>query len=139
MIGLLNNLFANGWQKKPPKPKPQFLDDVNMRRKLGEPRTVELLSDFRFRDSSGKIWTAQAGKIVDGSSIPRLLWPIVGSPFVGCHFFASVIHDVGCKDRWADSSTVHRLYYEGNIAAGVPMWKARIRWLAVRIFGPRWS
>lgn len=102
-------------------------------------RDMILLEPFTLIDSAGNRWTAEVGSRINGSSIPRFLWRIVGSPYVGLHRFASVIHDVACTEHWADSPTAHRLYYDGLIAAGVPRWKARIRWLAVRTFGPRWK
>ena len=103
------------------------------------PRKMRLTGPFTLIDSQGKRWTAPGNVLVDGSSIPRFFWRIIGSPFVGYHRQASVIHDIACEYQWfPDSRNAHRLYYEGQIAAGEKPWVAWLRWLAVRLFGPRW-
>ena len=98
---------------------------------LDDGRQMWLLADFQFTDSQGRIWIAHLGDIIDGASIPRLLWRVAGSPFVGLHRKASVIHDVYCVTR-RDHLTgavipheeVHHCYKEMLLAAGVGEWEA---------------
>jgi hypothetical protein len=104
----------------------------------GDPRRVRLLEAVTFTDSKGKKWTAKEKRVVDGASIPRFLWRLIGSPFVGRYRDASVIHDVYCQDRDEPSEEVHAMFEEAMLARGVPSTK---RWLmaqAVKKFGPSW-
>ena len=66
---------------------------------LKDGRKVQLLEDFAFVDAKQKKWVATKGRKVDGASIPRILWTVSGSPFVGKYRRASVLHDVYCEDR----------------------------------------
>ncbi len=102
-------------------------------------RSMRLLRDFSFEDRSGKTWRVPAGTEIDGASIPRLLWWVVGSPFVGRYRNASVVHDHYCElqnEPWED---VHRLFYHACLAGGVNKYKALIMYWAVYMFGPSWS
>src|SRR6266699_1422527 len=68
-------------------------------------RTMTLLSELRYTDPQGVVWIAPAGSVVDGASIPRSLWSIMGGPFEGKYRNASVLHDVayGQHNRpWQD-------------------------------------
>ena len=117
--------------------KPRF-EGIHRVDKLG-PRNERLVLPLTLIDSQGRRWIAPSGSVVNGSSIPRFFWRIAGSPYVGYHRKASVIHDVACEKQWApDSRNAHRLYFEGQIAEGENPWVAWLRWLAVRLFGPRW-
>lgn len=78
------------------KNKPSFKGDVVVKW-LEDGRTMELLQDFSFRDSKEKTWKAPASSIVDGASIPKILWSAVDSPFAGQYRRASVLHDVACR------------------------------------------
>ena len=42
-----------------------------------------LLKKFSFKDPDAQEWAAPAGAVIDGASIPRALWTIVGSPYTG--------------------------------------------------------
>src|SRR5262245_19425098 len=57
-------------------------------------RTMTLLGELRYTDPHGEEWIAPIGSIVDGASIPRYLWSIMGGPFEGKYRNASVLHDV---------------------------------------------
>ncbi|HSY51140.1 MAG TPA: DUF1353 domain-containing protein [Thermoanaerobaculia bacterium] len=61
---------------------------------------VRLLEEFAYHDCTGRRWTAPKGLVSDGASIPRELWTIVGSPMMGPHFFAGLLHDA--RYRLAD-------------------------------------
>lgn len=105
---------------------------------LGDGREMQLLSPFAFVDHSGYRWEVYAGTRIDGSSIPRLLWWLVGSPYVGKHRWASVPHDLYCRVRVRSADDTHRMYHEAMLVAGVPGAEAdrKYRWL--RQFGPTW-
>jgi hypothetical protein len=67
-----------------------------------EDRGMRLLKAFSFEDPDSKKWPAPTGSVVDGASIPRALWTIVGSPYTGDYRRASVVHDVAWVDAGGD-------------------------------------
>lgn len=102
-------------------------------------RRMRLLEDFAYIDSKGVTWTAPKGSIVDGASIPRPLWTVVGSPFTGEYRNASVVHDTACDTRARPWKDVHRMFYEASRSGGVGEEKAKVLYAAVYHFGPRWA
>lgn len=98
-------------------------------------RRVRLVEDFLFVGPDGYHWHARAGDVCDGSSIPWLLQRYMGSPFVGLHRFASVIHDRACIERIRPSAHVHHMYLNACLAAGEP----KAWWLGQGVIygGPR--
>ena len=103
-----------------------------------EPRKMRLVSEFSFIDENGVCWTAPKKSIIDGSSIPRLFWRVIGSPFVGLHRRASIIHDVYCVTKSRPHSEVHRMYYDAIRCDGVSKFKAKLMYNAIKIGGPKW-
>ena len=101
-------------------------------------RTMTLEKPFAYMDASGFRWSAPQGAVVDGASIPRIAWTIVGGPFEGPYRRASVIHDVACVDRNEHWLKVHRAFYTAMRASKVPTSKAKVMYAAVYHFGPRW-
>src|ERR1700736_6347511 len=55
-------------------------------------RNMTLLNELRYTDPQGQVWIAPAGSVVDGASIPRSLWTIMGGPFGGKNRNGSVLH-----------------------------------------------
>lgn len=102
-------------------------------------RIMELLEDFIFIDRYNKEWKAHKGSIIDGASIPKSLWTVMGSPFTGNYRRASVIHDTECKLRKRPCKDVHRVFYEMMLADHVPLPKAKLMFFAVNTFGPKWK
>ncbi len=41
-------------------------------------RKMRLLDDFAYVDPAGVEWPAPKGSVVDGASIPQVLWSVVG-------------------------------------------------------------
>lgn len=104
-----------------------------------DPRLMKLLETVSFTDLNGYIWTAPAGSIIDGASIPRFCWRIIGSPFIGLYRRASVIHDVYCVKKKRSWEMTHRCFYEMMLYDKVPSVKAFLMFKAVYNFGPRWE
>ena len=99
--------------------------------------TIE--ADFAYVDPRGKRWDAPKGSIVNGASIPRSLWTIIGGPFEGKYRNASIVHDVYCDSMSEPSEAVHFMFYEACRCGGVPEKKAKILYYAVATFGPKWE
>src|SRR5438046_1090750 len=57
-------------------------------------RAMKLERDFAYREPSALTWTAPKASVVDGASIPRVFWTLIGGPFDGKYRNASVVHDV---------------------------------------------
>jgi hypothetical protein len=115
-------------------PKIEFIDTP------GAPnRDVRVLEDFAFTEAdTGVVWEAPAGSIVNGASIPRVLWTLVGSPFTGDYVYASIVHDVACDTRTRPWRDTHFMFYQACLAGGTRPGRAKLMYLAVRNFGPRW-
>jgi hypothetical protein len=116
-----------------------FTNTVKVEWIKGEPRKMRLLEEISFMDSNGKMWTAPAGSIIDGASIPKFFWRLIGSPFVGKFREASVIHDVYCQTKSAPHADVHNMFHEAMRCNGVSKKKALVMYLAVVTGGPKWG
>lgn len=103
------------------------------------PRLMRLLEDFAYVEPDGKRWVARAGAVVDGASIPRPFWPVIGGPFDGYYRNASVVHDYFCATRSEPWENVHLMFYHAMRAAGVAEVTAKVMFYAVWNFGPRWE
>lgn len=101
-------------------------------------RKMMLLADFTFVDKYGVRWTTTKGTIVDGSSIPRTLWLVFGSPFVGLHRRASVLHDPECEKKTRPHKQVHQMYEDACLADGVLKAKAKTMHKGIKLGGPKW-
>src|SRR5216684_8545244 len=102
-------------------------------------RTMTLLSELRYTDPQGVAWIAPAGSVVDGASIPRSLWSIMGGPFEGKYRNASVLHDVayGQHNRpWQDCD---RMFYNAMRCSGVSAVEAKTMFYALCRFGHHWK
>ena len=99
---------------------------------------MELIRSLTYLDPECKNWTAPVGSVIDGASIPRFFWPVIGGPFEGKYRDASVIHDVECSTRDHQWEAVHFMFYRAMLASGVGRIKAEFMYQAVYWFGPRW-
>lgn len=102
-------------------------------------RRMKLREPFSYIDSADRRWTAPAGTVVDGASIPAAFWTLIGGPFSGKYRNASVVHDIGCDEMLAPWEDVHWMFYEACRCAGVDEFQAKTMYYAVYHFGPRWE
>src|SRR5690242_16049686 len=87
----------------------------------GEDRDMRLLERFTFTDPSGTLWDAPVDSVIDGASIPRALWTLVGSPYTGDYRRASIVHDVACDRAGTDMQkrrAADRMFYHACRAGG---------------------
>ena len=111
-------------------------ETVWLTEKGADDRKMRILRDLSFTDPSSQIWHAPAGSIVDGASIPRALWTVVGSPFTGDYRRASVVHDVACDDAGGDKAkrrAADRMFFHACRAGGCSVRQAIVLYLGVRI------
>lgn len=104
-----------------------------------EGRVVTLIQPYGYIGPDGVKWDVPAGARVDGASIPRPFWPIIGGPFEGKYRNASVIHDWYCDRRNRPWRRVHRAFYDAMRESQVNESIAKIMYQAVMKFGPKWS
>jgi hypothetical protein len=108
----------------------------------GLDRDMRLLEPFAYRDQDGKIWSVPAGAVINGASIPQVLWSIIGSPYTGGYRRASVSHDYYCSQESGfpePYQDVHRMFYNAARAGGVDEFSARRMYYAILAFGPKWK
>lgn len=106
---------------------------------LDDGRDMQLVEPFAYIDAAAVSWRAPADSVVNGASIPRAFWSVIGGPFAGRFRNASVVHDVACVARARPWRKVHRMFYEACLCAGSPLVKSKIMYYAVYHFGPRWQ
>src|SRR5438128_12011506 len=102
-------------------------------------RTMTLLTELRYTDPHGEVWVAPIGSVVDGASIPRYLWSIMGGPFEGKYRNASVLHDVayGAHNRpWQDCD---RMFYYAMRCSGVSGIEAKTMFYALYRLARHWK
>ena len=101
---------------------------------LADGRLMRILNDVSFLDSSGKLWIAKSGTIINGASIPRFFWRVIGSPYVGKYRRSAVIHDAYYDSQDEPRKKVDQMFYECMIVDGVSKIKSFLMFKAVRIF-----
>jgi endonuclease I/V8-like Glu-specific endopeptidase len=106
---------------------------------LDEGRNVKLLKPLAYLTAIGERWQVEAGVIVDGASIPRAFWSLIGGPFEGKYRNASIIHDRFCDLRNRSWDATHRMFHDAMRCSGVGILKAKVMFYAVYRFGPRWT
>ena len=106
---------------------------------LRDGRDVKLIEGFSFCDPEGLLWPVPADSVVDGASIPRVFWTLIGGPFEGRYRDASIIHDYYCDVRVRTWQATHRVFYEAMVVSEVSRRTAKMMYCAVRWGGPRWS
>jgi len=102
----------------------------------GSDRNMTLVRAFFFLDPRKKRWEVPAGYKIDGASIPRALWTLVGSPYTGDYRRASIPHDKACRDAQGDKrarKAADRMFYHACRAGGCTVSEAVLLYLGVRL------
>ena len=102
-------------------------------------RTMTVMSDLTYTDPQGEVWDAPAGSIVDGASLPRYLWSIMGGPFEGQYRNASVLHDVAYERHNRPWQDCDRMFYNAMRCSGVNVVEAKTMYYALYRFGNHWK
>jgi len=102
-------------------------------------RTMTLLTELRYTDPQGFVWVAPIGSVVDGASIPRYLWSIMGGPFEGRYRNASVLHDVAYGEHNRPWQDCDRMFYYAMRCSGVSGAEAKTMFYALYRFGHHWK
>src|SRR5207302_2415751 len=102
-------------------------------------RSMTLLSELRYTDPHGLVWVAPAGSTVDGASIPRSLWSVMGGPFEGKYRNASVLHDAAYDQHNRPWQDCDRMFYNAMRCSGVGAVEAKTMFYALYRFGRHWK
>ena len=106
-----------------------------------------LVRDWTVRDVCGYRFTVPAGSTTDGASIPRFMWRVCGSPWDVPREYAALLHDwlYDAKDGDPDKDgawpcdvsrkDADEIYYSLLRHFGIPAWKAKLEYWAIRLFG----
>ena len=101
--------------------------------------TMVLLNELRYTDPYGEVWIAPAGSRVNGASIPRAFWTMIGGPFNGKYRKASVLHDVAYEQQSRPWEEVDRMFYNAMRCSGVGALTAKTMYYALRRHGTHWK
>jgi hypothetical protein len=101
--------------------------------------TMTVMSELTYTDPRGEVWDAPAGSIVDGASLPRYLWSIMGGPFEGQYRNASVLHDVAYERHNRPWQDCDRMFYNAMRCSGVNVVEAKTMYYALYKFGHHWK
>jgi hypothetical protein len=101
-------------------------------------RTATLLAPIEYHRPDGSDWPVPEGATLDGASIPRLFWTLIGGPFEGKYRDASIVHDHFCVTHARSWEQTHRMFHDAMRCSGVSRAKAGVMFYAVYRFGPRW-
>lgn len=102
-------------------------------------RNMILLRELRYTDPQGVVWVAPVGSEVDGASIPRSLWSIMGGPFEGKYRNASVLHDVAYDQHNRPWQECDQMFYNAMRCSGVSAVEAKTMYYALYKFGHHWK
>ncbi len=101
--------------------------------------TMVLLNELRYTDPYGQVWVAPAGSRVDGASIPRAFWSIIGGPFEGKYRNASVLHDVAYEEQKVPPEEADLMFYNAMRCAGVGATTAKTMYYVLLRHGRHWK
>ena len=102
-------------------------------------RSMTLLNELRYTDPKGNVWIAPAGSKVDGASIPKSLWSIMGGPFEGRYRNASVLHDVSYDQHNRPWQECDLMFYNAMRCSGVGAVEAGTMYYSLYKFGRHWD
>jgi len=98
-----------------------------------------LADDLVWIEPCGKLKVVAGGTRINGASIPRWMWPVMGHPFRTDYIYPAALHDGQCGLKEEPSEVVHDRFYRALRAEGVPAVRAHAMGAAVDWKGPYWS
>lgn len=95
--------------------------------------------DLVWVQDNGLTLTVPAGTAMNGASIPRAFWGLIGHPLETEFVYPAGLHDWECQTRRTPSPIVHQRFREALRAEGVGTIRRAAMYRAVRLFGPRFT
>ena len=94
-----------------------------------------MLTDVYWFCVDGQGFMVEAGFWWDGSSQPKFLWSMVGSPFTGKYYFGTLIHDILYATHYFSRDKADEIMYIVLRMEGVGYIKANAMYQGVRAGG----
>ena len=111
---------------------------------LGETDAV-LMEDWHIDRVEDFAFVVPKGARTDGASIPRFLWRVCGHPLQAPRVYAAMLHDWlytgeessldGAQPSDVTRKDADECYYAILRHFGVPAWRAKVEYWALRMFG----
>ena len=113
---------------------------------LGEADAV-LMEDWHIDNVLDFMFVVPAGTRTDGASIPRFLWRVCGHPLMAPRVYAAMLHDWlydgvnptvdmgGAHPSDVSRKEADQCYWALLRHFGVAAWRAKLEYLALRLFG----
>ena len=98
----------------------------------------ELLKPFIYIASDGSRTEVPAETLVNGASVPRFWWRVIGSPKSGRYVWASVPHDYLWEQAKLGQITFRQanwVFWDAMVTLGETRWRAWAMWAAVTLNG----
>ncbi len=99
------------------------------------PYRVITTAELSYTTKEGVTHTVGIGFKTDGASIPRILWPFIGSPFTGRYRKPALTHDELYTTQKTTRLYADQVFLEGMEDRAVSFWKRRAMYIGVRIGG----
>jgi hypothetical protein len=96
-------------------------------------RCVRLIRCFKVTLAVGRMITVPTGFETDFASVPRLFWRLI--PPWGRYSAAAVVHDYLYATASVTRYEADRIFLDLMKRLGVPLWKRRLMYRAVRLGG----
>jgi len=118
----------------------KFIGEVTVTWLCDKPKFRKMITreEFSFIDSNNKLWSVPSQTIIDGASIPRLFWRLIGSPYTGAYRRPSVLHDYYCVIKNESYKKVHKMFYDACICEGYNNNLAWMLYQCLLKFGAKW-
>jgi hypothetical protein len=110
-----------------------------------KPFTISQVSDKLWRleeevvyydsEHTSNIISIGKGFIADGSSIPRIVWSIIGHPLEGNHSIVGFLHDKLYRYKMFSRKICDLIYLEAHKNLGTSFIKRHLGYRALRLFG----
>lgn len=102
---------------------------------IGDGRKRQLTEDYVYVHRDQFKITIKEGFTYDGCSIPRILWPLSGSPFTGNYMVAALVHDSIYATHLFSRDVADEIFYEIMRDWGIWWYSAYVKWAGVHIGG----
>ncbi|HCM2000516.1 TPA: DUF1353 domain-containing protein [Salmonella enterica subsp. salamae serovar [1],40:z35:e,n,x,z15] len=111
--------------------------------KFTTPAILEMLAHYKWRvyepfefyliNDNSDVINVPAGFVTDLASVPRIFWTLL--PPDGKYAKAAIIHDYLYDNALRTKKEADLIFLDGMTVLGVPEWKRKMMYLAVRLFG----
>ena len=92
-------------------------------------------SEVTYTTDSGKVVVVPANFVMDGASIPKMLWWAVGHPYIGNYARAALVHDYLYDNHELTKEEADLIFLDIMRIDGVKPWRRIAMYYAVKFCG----